>query len=60
LQIVEAFIARQIPTPAYSGVMKEIKDKISKQGIIGKNAIPEEYDLLRTIQMTINGYYKIV
>ena len=40
--------------------MKEIKDKISKQGIIGKNAIPEEYDLLRTIQMTINGYYKIV
>ena len=33
--------------------MKEIKDKISKQGIIGKNAIPEEYDLLRTIQMTI-------
>ena len=40
--------------------MKEIKEKISKQGIIGKNAIPEEYDLLRTIQMTINGYYRIV
>lgn len=26
---------------------------------MAKNAIPEEYDLLRTIQMVINGYYEI-
>ena len=40
--------------------MRQIKDEIQQQGIMAKNAIPEEYDLLRTIQMAINGYYKIV
>ncbi|MCH7664053.1 MAG: hypothetical protein IH859_09340 [Chloroflexi bacterium] len=40
--------------------MKQIKNEIQKQGIMAKNAIPEEYDLLRTIQMAINGYYKSV
>jgi len=39
--------------------MKKIKDDIQKKGIVAKNAIPEEYDLLRTIQMAVNGYYKI-
>jgi hypothetical protein len=40
--------------------MKVVKDDITKRGIIAKNAIPEQYDLLRTIQMAICGYYKIV
>lgn len=40
--------------------MKEVKDEIAKIGIMAKNAIPEEYDLLRTIQMAICGYYKVV
>ena len=40
--------------------MKQVKDEIRELGIMAKNAIPEEYDLLRTIQMIINGYYKIV
>ena len=40
--------------------MKQIKEEVQKQGIMAKNAIPEEYDLLRTVQMAVNGYYKIV
>ena len=40
--------------------MKQIKEEVRNQGIMAKNAIPEEYDLLRTIQMVENGYYKIV
>lgn len=40
--------------------MKKLKEEIQEQGIMGKNAIPEEYDLLRTIQMAINGYHKIL
>ncbi len=38
--------------------MNEIKTEIKKEGIMAKKAIPEEYDLLRTIQMANNGYYK--
>lgn len=40
--------------------MKKVKDEIQEQGIMAKNAIPEEYDLLRTIQMALNGYHRIV
>lgn len=40
--------------------MKNVKAEVQQQGIMAKNAIPEEYDLLRTVQMAINGYYKIV
>ncbi len=40
--------------------MNKIKAEIKEIGIMAKNAIPEEYDLLRTIQMAINGYYKKV
>ncbi len=35
-----------------------IRDKIKKEGRVGKNAIPEQYDLLRTIQLLICGYMK--
>ncbi|MEJ2704843.1 MAG: hypothetical protein P8Z79_20595 [Sedimentisphaerales bacterium] len=40
--------------------VKNVKDEILKEGYMAKNAIPELYDLLRTIQMTICGYYKIL
>ena len=40
--------------------MQEVKTEIAKQGKMAKNAIPEEYDLLRTIQMAICGYRKAV
>lgn len=40
--------------------MKKIRDEISELGIMAKSAIPEEYDLLRTIQMTVCGYYRVV
>ena len=36
----------------------EIKQKIMPVGIASKSAIPEQYPLLRTIQLTENGYYK--
>ncbi len=40
--------------------MKKIRNSIAKEGTMGKNAIPEEYDLLRTMQMTINGYHAVL
>lgn len=40
--------------------MKQVKKEVRDQGIMAKNAIPEEYDLLRTVQLVVNGYYKIV
>ena len=40
--------------------MQEVKNEIAKQGKMAKNAIPEEYDLLRTIQMAICGYSRSV
>ena len=36
----------------------EIKQKIKDRGIAAKSAIPEQYPLLRTIQLVENGYYK--
>lgn len=40
--------------------IKQIKTEISTLGVMAKNAIPEEYDLLRTIQLVTSGYYKIL
>jgi hypothetical protein len=36
----------------------EIKQKIKARGIVAKSAIPEQYPLLRTIQLVENGYHK--
>ena len=36
----------------------EIKQEIKKCGIAAKNAIPEQYPLLRTMQIAENGYYR--
>ena len=40
--------------------IKQIKDEIQVRGKVSHNAIPEEYGLLRTIQLTINGYHKLL
>lgn len=38
----------------------EIKQKVCGRGVMVKNAIPERYDLLRTIQLALCGYYRVV
>jgi len=38
------------------GFMARVKSRVKDEGRMGKNAIPEEYGLLRTIQLTICGY----
>lgn len=40
--------------------IKRVKEDVYKTGIMAKSAIPEQYSLLRTIQMTICGYYQPV
>ena len=40
--------------------MRNIKAEIIKAGIVGKSAIPEQFDLLRTIQLTVSGYYRVL
>jgi hypothetical protein len=40
-------------------VVKKIKDEIFNKGKMARNAISEQYGLLRTIQMTICGYHKL-
>ena len=39
-------------------LVKMIRDDIEKRGRVGKNAIPEQYDLLRMIQLVVCGYVK--
>lgn len=40
--------------------MAEVKAKIRKRGLMATNAIPEQYDLLRTIQLAICGYRRLI
>ena len=37
--------------------MSNVKNDVIEMGIMAKNAIPQEFDLLRTIQMAIRGYH---
>ena len=39
--------------------MSTVKARIAKEGIMAQCAVPEQYDLLRTIQMSISGYYSV-
>ena len=41
-------------------LVSEIRNDIIECGIVAKNAIPEQYPLLRTMQMSHNGYYKVI
>lgn len=40
--------------------MCKIRVEISALGIVAKNAIPEQYPLLRTLQLSHNGYYRVL
>jgi hypothetical protein len=37
-----------------------VREDIAKEGVMAKAAIPEQYDLLRTIQFVTCGYYRVV
>ncbi len=41
-------------------LMAEIRAKIMTCGPMVRNAVPEQYPLLRTLQMTHTGYYKAI
>jgi len=41
-------------------MMAEVRNKVIQNGPMYKNAIPERYPLLRTIQMVQCGYYKLL
>ncbi len=41
-------------------LVAEIRQTIKGRGVIARNAIPEQYPLLRTIQMLESGYHRIV
>ncbi|PMR71717.1 hypothetical protein [Halomonas heilongjiangensis] len=41
-------------------LMADIRQKVVECGIVAKNAIPEQYPLLRTLQLSHNGYYKML
>lgn len=40
--------------------VKGVRDRVLKQGIMGKKAIPEQFPLLRTMQISHCGYYKVL
>lgn len=40
--------------------MAEIREAVRDEGVAAQRAIPEQYPLLRTIQLTVSGYYKVV
>jgi hypothetical protein len=40
--------------------MRQVKDDVQKEGKMARGAIPEEFDLLRTIQLSENGYNAVV
>ena len=39
-------------------ITKEIRDKVAAEGKMSSAAIPEQYGLLRTIQLVTSGYYR--
>ena len=41
-------------------VMAEIRKEVMNQGLMSKNAIPEQFPLLRTLQLSHCGYYKLI
>ncbi len=41
-------------------ITSQITAEVAREGIMAKKAIPEEFSLLRTIQLVSCGYYKVV
>ena len=39
-------------------ITKEIRDKVAAKGLMASAAVPEQFDLLRTIQLVVSGYYR--
>ena len=39
-------------------ITKQIREKVTARGKMATSAIPEQYDLLRTVQLTESGYYR--
>ena len=39
-------------------ITKEIRDKVASEGLMASAAVPEQFDLLRTIQLVESGYYR--
>lgn len=40
--------------------MAEVRTEVIKRGIMSKNAIPETYPLLRTVQLSHSGYHRAI
>ena len=40
-------------------VVKQIRDDVAEWGIVSKRAIPEQFDLLRTVQLVVSGYHRL-
>jgi hypothetical protein len=40
--------------------MAQVRSKIVACGMMSKNAVPEQYPLLRTIQLSHSGYYRVI
>lgn len=38
--------------------MRQVKAEVARSGLASRSAIPEQFDLLRTIQLAVSGYYK--
>lgn len=41
------------------GFMKTVRDAITERQVVARDAIPEQYPLLRTLQLAIKGYYRV-
>jgi hypothetical protein len=41
-------------------MMAEIREAVRSRAITARAAIPEHYPLLRTIQLVVSGYYRVV
>jgi len=68
LQQIAVFISRPREKNEIAGgilisideLMSEIRAKVIERGPMCSNAISEQYPLLRTLQMTHSGYYKVI
>lgn len=40
--------------------VSKVRREVAERGVVARNAIPEQYPLLRTIQLVENGYYKTI
>ncbi len=41
-------------------IARQIKDDVAQRGRMASAAIPEQYDLLRTVQLVLGGYYRVL